>query len=236
MTKTTTKSSTNLYDNVISGKVLPKIHNRLRPMVNNAYYDLSILNQLQKKVGPVRADQMTVLVWDYYDGSWEDYTLNPTTGEVWTKFHDAYPPSHKAIRFVGHEKTELSIIWVKNVSFKELYNVIATALLKKGVKPFIVLSKVAILTLPENEIVAVEIINATRSSIGRKNKPQNNCQINKIVSDVTFVELQQKYKRQKLQYNLTLCSKKMVRFKCREPSCVKLNLTLPILFFCIKQG
>ena len=145
-------------NSITSTAGLPAIHRALRAMVNNAEYDLTKLEQLQTKVDPTTADQIQVVIWDAIAKEWPKYELNPSTGEVLTKFRYAYSPLHRAIRFKGHELVAPVRIAVKNATVETIYNVIAPALLKAGVKPFLVLNDNTFLVLPKDKVKTRQVI------------------------------------------------------------------------------
>ena len=142
----------------ISGSALPPIHKQLKAMVQEAAYDLEKLMRLKKQVDPIMADQITVIYWDCIENFWPDYELDRKTGKVITKFSKAFPPSHKAIRFNGNEKDVLVRIIVKNVTVETIYNVIAPAILKAGIKPFLIFNNNTFLILPKDRMKVREVI------------------------------------------------------------------------------
>lgn len=143
---------------IISGAALSPIHKQLKAMVQDADYDIGKLLGLQKQVDPITADQITVIYWDCIENFWPDYELDRKMGKVFTKFGHAYPPVHKAIRFNGHEEEALIRIRVKNATVETIYNVIAPAILKVGVKPFLIFDNNTFLVLPKDKIKVQEVI------------------------------------------------------------------------------
>ena len=151
MKKPSNKATGSKHVLATSTEELPAIHKELKVMVNKAEYDLDKLELLKKEVDPITADQIQVVIWDALESEWPDYELNNETGEVLTKFRYAYAPLHQAIRFKGHKNDVLVSIEIKNSTAETVYNCIAPALLKTGIKLFLVFNDNTFLVLPKDE-------------------------------------------------------------------------------------
>ena len=151
MKKTSSRTTGSKQVLAASTDELPAIHRELKAMVNKAEYDLGKLELLKKEVDPIAADQIQVVIWDALENEWPDYELNNETGEVLTKFRYAYAPFHQAIRFKGHKKDVLVSIEIKNATTETVYNCIAPALLKAGIRLFLVFNDNTFLVLPKDE-------------------------------------------------------------------------------------
>jgi hypothetical protein len=65
---------------------------------------------------------------------------------------------HRAIRFRGYERVAPARITVKKAAVETIYNVIAPALLKAGVRPFIIFDDNTFLVLPKDKVKARQVI------------------------------------------------------------------------------
>ncbi len=158
MKKTSNSATSSKQVLADSTEELSAIHKKLKAMVNMAEYDLKTFLQLQRTVDPITADQMTVVYWDSVENMLPDYELTLSTGKVETKFCQAYPPLHEAIRFKGHERETLVRIEIKNPTTETVYNCIAPALLKAGIRLFLIFNDNTFLVLPKDEKNAQAVI------------------------------------------------------------------------------